>query len=61
MEKAKKILMLASLVFIALCLGASVWLYIVLRDTMSMVMMCIFFVALVWYGFNVRSMWRKEE
>ena len=53
--------MLASLVLIALCLGASVWLYTVLRDTMSMVMMCIFFVALVWYGFNVRSMWRKEE
>jgi len=54
MEKLKKIFMILSLVFILIGFGASVWLYSVLKDTTSIIMMAVFFVALIWYGFNVK-------
>ena len=56
MEKLKKIFMVLSLVFILIGFGASVWLYMVLKDTTSIVMMSVFFVALIWYGFNVKRL-----
>ncbi|MBQ6965724.1 MAG: hypothetical protein IJP82_08580 [Bacteroidaceae bacterium] len=56
MEKLKKLFMILSLVFIVICFGASIWLYVVLRDTMSFIIMVIFFLALIWFGFNVRNM-----
>ena len=56
MEKLRKVFMLLSLVFIVICFGASIWLYVVLQDTMSMVMMVVFFLALLWFGFNVRNL-----
>ncbi|MBP3214366.1 MAG: hypothetical protein J6M19_05975 [Bacteroidaceae bacterium] len=55
MEKLKKIFMLLSLLFIVLCFGASIWLYTILPDTTSIVIMVIFFLALIWFGFNVRN------
>ena len=61
LEQAKKIFMILSLVFIAIGFVASVWLYIVLHDTTSVVMMVIFFLALVWYGFNVRNLLKSKE
>lgn len=53
--------MVLSLVFILIGFGASVWLYMVLKDTASIVMMAVFFVALVWYGFNVKNMLTKTD
>lgn len=53
--------MILSLVFIAIGFVASVWLYTVLHDTTSVVMMVIFFLALVWYGFNVRNLLKSKE
>ena len=47
--------MVLSLVFILIGFGASVWLYSVLKDTTSIVMMSVFFVALIWFGFNVKK------
>lgn len=61
MEKLKTIFMILSLIFIAIGLGASVWLYTVLHDGVSVVMMVIFFVALIWYGFNVRNMLKSKN
>ncbi|MBQ9667093.1 MAG: hypothetical protein IJ635_11255 [Bacteroidaceae bacterium] len=61
MENLKKIFMILSLVFIAIGFGASVWLYTVLHDGMSIAMMAVFLLALIWYGFNVKSLLRKEE
>jgi hypothetical protein len=55
MERLKKIFMVLSLVFILIGFGASVWLYTVLKDTTSIVMMSVFFIALIWYGFNVKK------
>ena len=55
MERLKKIFMVLSLVFILIGFGASIWLYTILRDTTSIIMMAVFLVALIWYGFNVKS------
>ena len=55
MENLKKTFMVLSLVVILIGFGASVWLYMVLKDTTSIVMMCVFFVALIWFGFNVKK------
>ena len=41
--------------------GASIWLYTVLKDATSMVMMAVFLVALIWYGFNVKSLLKKTD
>lgn len=60
MEKLKKLFMILSLVFIAIGFGASVWLYTVLHDSMSIIMMAIFLIALIWYGFNVRNMFNSN-
>jgi hypothetical protein len=60
MEKLKKTFMILSLVFIIVGFGASVWLYTVLRDTTSIIMMVVFLIAMVWYGFNVKSLWKKD-
>ena len=61
MERFKNILMVASFVFIAIGFGSSVWLYTVLHDTTSIIMMVMFLLALVWYGFNVRNILRKKD
>ena len=61
MERLKKIFMVMSLVFIVLCFGASVWLYSVLKDSTSMVIMAVLFVAMIWYALNVRSIFKKVE
>lgn len=59
MEKLRKTFMWLSFAFIAIGFGASLWLYTVLRDTTTIVMMIIFFIALIWYGFNVRNMMKN--
>lgn len=61
MEKLKKAFMVLSLVFIIIGFGACVWLYTVLKDAASIVMMTVFFVALIWYGFNVKNILKKNE
>lgn len=61
MERLKKIFMILSLVFIIIGFGASIWLYTVLKDATSMVMMAVFLVALIWYGFNVKSLLKKTD
>ncbi len=52
--------MILSLIFIVVGFGASVWLYTVLHDTTSIVMMAVFLIAMVWYGFNVKSIFRHD-
>ena len=59
MEKLKKTFMILSLIFIIVGFGASVWLYTVLSDTTSIIMMAVFLIAMVWYGFNVKSILKK--
>lgn len=61
MEKLRKIFMILSLVFILIGFGASIWLYTVLQDTTSIILMVVFLLALIWYGFNVKNILKKEE
>lgn len=61
MEKLKTVFFILSFIFIFVGFGASIWLYVVLSDGMSMAIMVIFFLALVWYGFNVRTMLKKGK
>lgn len=53
--------MILSLVFILIGFGASIWLYTVLQDTTSIILMVVFLLALIWYGFNVKNILKKEE
>jgi len=59
MENLKKTFMILSLIFIIVGFAASVWLYTVLSDTTSIIMMVVFLIAMVWYGFNVKSILKK--
>lgn len=61
MDNLKKVFMILSLIFIVVGFGASVWLYTVLHDTTSIVMMAVFLIAMVWYGFNVKSILRHDN
>lgn len=61
MDKLKKIFVILSFVFVALGFGASVWLYVILKDTMSMVMMGVLFAALLWYGYNLFNMQKNKN
>lgn len=61
MENLKKTFMILSLIFIIVGFTASVWLYMVLKDTTSIIMMAVFFIAMVWYGFNVKSLLGKND
>lgn len=64
MEKAKLIMMIVSLVFVALCFGASVYFSVALpADDPNLstfyMMDVIFLAAAIWFGYNVYSL-RKD-
>lgn len=58
MNKLNRIVLVVSLVFCVLCLGASIWMASVLRDTASYTMTAIFLLATMWLGVNV---WRSRK
>ncbi|MCQ2213001.1 MAG: hypothetical protein MJZ36_05130 [Bacteroidaceae bacterium] len=65
MEKAKLILMTTSLVFVALCCGASVYFSLVLPDgdpnlPTFYFMDFVFAAAFIWFGWNVYSLWKSR-
>lgn len=59
MERLKNFFMMLSLGFIAIGFVASIWLYSVLHDTLSLLMMAIFLIGLIWYGFNVKNLFKS--
>ena len=61
MNKLKKIFFVLSFLFLALGFGISVWLYTVLHDMMSIVMMGLLFVAMLWFGYNVVNLLTDKE
>ena len=61
MNKLKKIFFVLSLLFLVLGFGVSVWLYTVLKDVMSMMMMGLLFVAMLWFGYNVVNLLKDKE
>ena len=61
MNKLKKIFFVLSFLFLVLGFGVSVWLYTVLQDMMSIVMMGLLFVAMLWFGYNAVNLLRDKE
>lgn len=61
MNKLKKIFFVLSFLFLVLGFGVSVWLYTVLHDMMSIVMMGLLFVAMLWFGYNAVNLLRDKE
>ena len=58
MNKLNKILLIISLAFCTICLGASIWMASVLHDSMSYGIVAIFAIGIVWL---LLSMFRRKE
>ena len=61
MNKLKKIFFVLSFLFLVLGFGTSIWLYTVLKDVMSMMMMGLLFVAMLWFGYNDVNLLKDKE
>ncbi len=66
MERAKLITTIISLVFVVLCLGASVYFSVALPSgdpnlSTFYIMDAVFAVAAVWFGFNVRNLLKNKS
>lgn len=57
MWKLSKIMLFVSFVLVLVCLGASIWVATVLKDTTSYLIVTIFALAAIWLGIN---MFRKR-
>lgn len=53
MWKLSKAMMILSFVLVLICLGASIWMTSVLKDTTSYLITGIFALAAVWLGINL--------
>lgn len=60
MEKTKKLLMTISFIVLIIGLCAGVWMYSVLKDSTSLIIVVLLFLAVIWYGFNVYNLWTKK-
>ncbi len=61
MNKMKLIIYSLSLLFVTICFGASVWLSIVLGDTMSYSMAALFGLGIVWFGISVYNIYKEKQ
>lgn len=58
MEKLNKLFLTLSLIICIVCFGASVWMSVVLHDTVSYGITVLFFFAALWLCVNV---WRSRK
>ncbi len=61
MVRLQKILMIASLVFTLVCLGATVWAAVVTGDPSFYLYAVLFVFAAVWFGITVYKSYRKGK
>ena len=61
MDRAKLIVYSISLLFMAICFGISVWLSVVLGDAMSYTMAVFFAVGMIWFGINVKNIYKEKQ
>lgn len=54
-------MLICSLVASVICLGMSIYMSVVLRDTTSYTMTLLFLIAVVWLGVNVKKNHQKEK
>lgn len=65
-DKLKKIMMVVSLLFIILCLGASLWMALSLPsgdpNVMTFYLMAFVFLAgAIWFGLNVYNLFKSDK
>ncbi len=61
MATLQKILMMASLVFILICLGATVWAAIATDDPSFYIYSAVFVFAIIWFGITIYKSYRKDK
>ena len=61
MNNIKKIVFSLSLLFVTVCFIASIWLSVVLGDTMSYLMAALFGVGIIWFGINVKNIFNEKQ
>lgn len=53
--------MVASLVFILICLGATVWAAIATDDPSFYIYSAVFVFAIIWFGITIYKSYRKDK
>lgn len=61
MQKLQKTLMILSLIFLVICLGASIWAAIVLTDSALYMFAVIFLLAIVWFSITIYKSFKKKD
>jgi len=59
MQKSQKILMFTSLVFLIICLGATIWAASVLHDSSLYLYAAVFVLAIIWFSVTIYRSYRK--
>ena len=59
MQKSQKILMFTSLVFLIICLGATIWAASVLHDSSLYLYAAIFVLAIIWFSVSIYRTYKK--
>lgn len=59
MQKSQKILMFTSLVFLIICLGATIWAASVLHDSSLYLYAAIFVIAIIWFSVSIYRSYKK--
>lgn len=59
MQRIQKILMMASLLFIVICLGATIWAALALHDPSFYLYTVVFILAFIWFGITIYKSFKK--
>jgi multisubunit Na+/H+ antiporter MnhG subunit len=60
MQKSQKILMFTSLVFLIICLGATIWAASVLHDSSLYLYAAVFVLAIIWFSVTIYRSFKKK-
>ncbi len=61
MAKIQKILMIVSLAFMVICLGATVWAATYFNDASFYGFSAFFVFAIIWFGITIYKSYRKDD
>lgn len=59
-QKSQKILMFTSLVFLIICLGATIWAASVLHDSSLYLYAVVFVLAIIWFSITIFKSFKKK-
>lgn len=61
MQKLQKTLMILSLIFLVICLGASIWAASVSGDSSLYMFAVVFLLAIVWFSITIYKSFKKKD